>query len=81
MKIQRCDTCFGYFTDPEGVTRCPVCHEERTPPSDLEASIHALSADFASLSATIESMQSRLVTLNRLATGEARGLEVRPHGR
>ena len=81
MNLNRCETCYGHFTDSEGASRCPVCHEKRTPPTDLEASIHALSADFASLSATIESMQSRLVTLNRLATGEARGLEVRPHGR
>ena len=49
MDLKRCATCFGYFTgDPEN---CPVCARHEAAPDDLQASIHALSADFASLSA------------------------------
>tara|TARA_R110001599_G_scaffold175974_1_gene368044 strand:- start:955 stop:1197 length:243 start_codon:yes stop_codon:yes gene_type:complete len=79
MDLKRCATCFGYFTgDPEN---CPVCARHEAAPDDLQASIHALSADFASLSASLESMQSRLVTLNRLAADAHMSArkEVRPN--
>ena len=75
--------------DPLGCFACEGAGCERcsptdaTPPTEIHALTNALSADFAALSATIDSIQSRLVTLNRLATDvrlDSRP-EVRPHGR
>lgn len=71
-----CFACEG-----AGCDRCVPGFSQ--PPSDVRAISHAISADFAALSATIDSIQSRLVTLNRLMVDvrNSSAPEVRPHGR